>query len=483
MFHVDKIMKFLDENIVEEDRKLYTKLSIHIKKSNTRSLNLLASKYNIDKKKYIFPPNARIDNNYLHRLEELILTCRWIISEKIDISTFNVERFHEKKQLDLSNLNKIIELLRHLKTFNMRHNAISVSKEVLESPLLILTITTKKKFDVQVLEKHAFDYFSNHALVEDKSRHFGPEESILSVSKKNYILDKNANLDVKPEIVKEAILDYFKTSGEFYYISAEAEAKVSKDVHAMIEKKNTSVAKKSSATFFTIEFIGPIIALLLSAVSLIISLTTNSSSMIATYILFFYTIFNVVLYLYRHGLVKEDKHSFSAKYYKQKPKQFLYFGLIVGLTLILQVVNLYRYSDTVSDGIISIGAFLSSLYYKDTSMFIVTIIIAVALIAIIICAIKFSRYHIPEIFTAISALLLFILISIRMHFWEFASFRNYSIVFSMVGVSILLYLLINSKRGKIKNLVLFSFFMLDFLLLILLNNQFYLRTIFFELFG
>lgn len=480
---IERIMNFLDENINDVDRKLFTKLSIHIKKSNTRSLNMLASKYNIDKKLYMFPPNSQIDNVYLNRLEELILTCRRVVIEKIDISSFNVERFHVKKVLDLSNLNKLNELLRHIKTFNVKHDKISVSKEVVESPLLILTLTTKKRLDLEVLEKHAFDYFSNYALVEDKVKPVSPEMSILNVAKKNYILDKSIQSDLKPEIVKEAILDYFKASGEFYYISAETEEKVSKDVHAMIERKNTSVAKKSSFVHSLLEFFGPLVALITSLIVLIVTAITGSNLNFVAYLLFAYTIFNTGLYMYRHGLVKGKEDSFSAQYYEQKPGKFLKFGLIILGSYLVQLIYIFIFGNEVSDGLSSLGSFLNGLYYNSGVMAALSIILCVMLLGGITATLKLSKYHVSEIFTAISALLLFIVFSIRTHFWQFAAFRDYSISFTAIGVGILMFLLINSDRGKIKNSILLSIFVLDFIILMASNNQFYLRSLFAPLFG
>lgn len=480
MNNIDKLMHYLDNNISDSDRKLFTKLSIHIKKSNTRSLNMLTTKYNIEMKKYMFPPNSAIDNIYLGRLEELILFCRKIIEEKIDISMFNVERFHQKNQLDLSNLNKVSELLRQLKTFNVRHNQISVSKELVDSPLMILTLDTKKRLDVDAIKKYTYDYLNNYAVIDSNGEQLA-KNSILSEVKKEYIVSAGSASEFKPELLKEAILDYYNTTGEIYYISADYEEKVSRDVHAMIRSKSTSSAKKSNMTYFVLELLAPFIALIVSLFAILLGATTNMGTDLLVYCLFAYTLFNIGLYIYRHGCVKEMKEAYSFSYYEKHPRQFLYFSLIILFSFIFQVMYMYLFSDELNTGLSSIASKLLSLYYNNGAMSIITIVMCVILVTSVGVTLKYSKYHVSEIFTAVAGLLFAFIVGIRGHFWAFPSFRNYSICFTSIGVSLLIYLLIHYNRGRIKNSILLGMFLFDFLLLIVFNDQFYLREILFNI--
>ncbi len=478
--NIDRVMEFLDANIADSERKLFTKLVIHVKKRNTRSLNMLASNYNIDTKKFMFPPNSEIDNVYLNRLEELILYCRKIINEKIDISSFRVERFHIKKQLDLSNLNKVSELLRQLRTFNMRHAQMTVSKELIEAPLLILTLDAKKHLDIEAIEKHTYDYLNNYALVEDDGRAI-PSHSILDEVKRDYIVSSSAAQDFKPALVREAILDYYNTSGEVYYISADVEEKVSNHVHAMIKRKSSTSAKKSNYTYFILELLVPLIALGLSLVCLLIGATTNMDIDLLMYCLFAYSLFNIGLYIYRHGYVKEKKDEYCYTYYEQHPRQFLYFSLTILFSIIIQVTYMYLFSAEVSSGLSSLGNALKNWYYNDGAMTILSIVICGLIVGGVGVTLKFSKYHVCEIFTGLAGALLVIIFGVRSHLWQFASFRDYAIAFTAIGVSLMIYLLIHFKRGRIKNLVILSLFLIDFIIIIILNNQFYLRELFFNI--
>lgn len=477
---IDRVLNFLDENINESDRKLFTKLVIHVKKRNTRSLNLLASRYNIDTKKYLFPPNSVIDNVYLNKLEELILYCRKIIEEKIDISTFNVERFHQKKALDLSNLNKVSELLRQLKTFTIRHSHISVSQELVNSPLLILTIDIKKRLDISTIERHTYDYLNNYALIEDDGREV-PSNSILDEVKKNYIVSTSAAQDFKPSLVKEAILDYYNTSGEVYYISADVEEKVSRDVHAMIQRRSTSSAKKSNGLYVILELFAPFIAMIVSLIAIIIGSTSSMNTDFLIYCLFAYSLFNIGLYMYRHGYVKEKKDAYCYSYYERHPRQFLYFGLIILFSFIIQITYMYLFSEEITSGFSALGDLLQSLYYKNGAMTVISLVLCALIVVGVGVTLKFSKYHVCEIFTAISGVLCAMVIGIRGFFWQFASFRNYAISFTAIGVSLMIYLIIHYTRGKIKNIIILSIFLLDFVLIIALNNQFYLREFFYNI--
>lgn len=477
---IDRVVSFLDENITDSDRKLFTKLVIHIKKRNTRSLNMLASRYNIDTKKYLFPPNSVIDNTYLNKLEELILYCKKIIDEKIDISMFNVERFHLKKALDLSNLNKVSEVLRQLKTFNVRHNHISVSKELTNSPLLILTIDIKKRLDVSAIERHTYDYLNNYALVEDDGRDI-PAHSILDEVKKNYIVSSSAAQEFKPALVKEAILDFYNTSGEVYYISADVEEKVSRDVHAMIQRRTNSSAKKSNMLYIVLELFAPFIAMIVSVLAIILGSSTSMNTDFLVYCLFAYSLFNIGLYIYRHGYVKEKKDAYCYSYYEKHPRQFLYFALIIIFSFIAQISYMFLFSVDVALGLSALGEFLNSLYYNNSTMSIISMVLCALIVAGVGVTLKFSKYHICEIFTAIAGVLCAIVMGIRGHFWEFASFRNYAISFTAIGVSLMIYLIIHYTRGRIKNIVILSLFILDFVLIIILNDQFYLREFFYNI--
>lgn len=477
---VDKLLKFLDENISSDDRKLFSKLNIHIKKSNTRSLNMLVSRYNIDKRKYIFPPNYSIDDNYLNYLEELIKYCSYAIEQKIDVSSLDIERFHMKSLLDLSSSSKVVEILRQLRVLNTKHLKVSVSEELIKSPLLILTTTTRKQLDVGVIEKHTYDYLNNNALLEaDTSR--AKYNSLLRESKNEYILDKKNASEFKPEIVKEAILDYYKAKDECFYISSETEEKVSRDVHALIRKKSSSSIKKTNMTYYLLDFLVPLIILIVTCFSFILGAFTDMGIDFLVHCLFAYTLVNVGLYVYRHGLVMGKRDEYCYKYYRNNKVKFVLFGVFVFSALGLQLLYMYLFGTGLTTSLSGIEDWLSVSFYDDTAMSLLTTFICLIIVAIVALTLKFSKYHVSEIFTFIASILLGVTLGIRGFLWEFASFRNYAISFTAIGVSLLLYLLINVNRGKVKNLVLLSFFFLDFILLIVLNNQFYLRELFFNI--
>lgn len=470
---IEKLMKYLDTNIMESERKTYNKLLVHIKKRHSRSFSHLVTTYNIDTKKFLFAQGPNLNDNYINRLQELIEYCQTIIENKINISTYNASIFYVGKTLDISTSDKISSILRHLYTFDQYYNEISVSKELKKSPLLILTMNTRKRLDLGLLQKHAFDYCSNHALIEDKVQPVHTDLSEVGNYKKNYILDKDASAGVKQEVVKEAILDYFKSNGELYYISAEAEQKISRDINALIETKSTSEGKSSSFSYFILEYLIPMIGLIITYLVFAYSIITGNEASIFIYPILIYSLFNIILYIYRVNMLSKSSKSYCFNYYLRYPKRLKMFLVMFLVTIVTSILYLFVY-----DGFIQIldvySEWMSGLYDSKAIINVATLsIIGIGLLAMLFSYIQY-KHKLSSLFFIVSLCYTIPVIFIRTNIFNFVVFRGKSMYFSAFAISLLLYVIIDSKK-KFYHYLLLALFIADLLIMYFLDNEFYLR--------
>ncbi len=468
--HIQRIMDYLDTNVNEEERKIFNRLTVYVKKQSKKSFTMLVSVFNIDKKKFLLPPPAYADDSYVNKLEDLILYCKTIIEKKINISTFNPSKYYQGKQLDISTEESIDTLLKDLNTYNKYYTGVSVSDELVKNPLLILTLGIKKRFNTDLIEKHAFDYINNYALVEDNSA---------SSSGLNYILDWNEG-EEQPAILKDAIEDFYKKTGELYYISSEIGDRVSKDVGSLIRRKSNVDVQKSSILFNIFELILPCIAMTFSVLLLLITMISKNSIPFCNVLMTLSTIygaFNLSLLLFRYGLKSRNEFSYSYEYYSVNKMKFICFSIFTAINSIIQFVYLIIYSDWLVNTVNSFGSFLNNSYYyqNNTGTTVIVITSSLGIVGISFLCMKFLKYHVPLIFSMISVGLLLMLIGVRMHLWEFIAFTNYTIVFTVIGVAMAMYLVFNYKKGKIKNCIILLLFLIDFLMLMISSDQFYLR--------
>lgn len=478
---IEKVMRYLDQNICDDDRKVYNKLLVHIKKRHTRTLNQLINTYNIDKKKFMFATATNLNDKYINKLESLIDMCRHIIEKKINISDFNAEVFHVGKCLDISTIHKIDGILNHLYSYNRYYSDISVSKELLKNPLLILTITTRKRLDLGLLEKHAYDFANNHALIEDKVQPVHSDLSAVNTFKKNYILDKDSNAGVQQVIIKEAIIDYFKTNGELYYISADDEEKVSRDVNALIESKSHFDGSTSNLFYKLFELIFPIanvaitsLLFLFSSIAWLMSSNTHQVTLnVLIYILLGYSAFNLGLYIYRVKVLSEQKNSFCYNYYLKYPRRLKKYRVMSLTAIAVQLVYLLVFNNFF-EVIKQLDVLMSTLYQNKAAVSILTgVIISLGFFAMLI-ANKFFTHQMPKICFVISLIYGSFVLFIRTNFLNFTAFKGASIFFSTMAITILLYLILEQKK-KVKCSIVLAILLLDVLLMCILNNEFYLR--------
>ncbi len=460
--HLNKLMDFLDQNISSEDRKIYNKLVAHIQKRHTKNLTALVSDYHIDKKKFLFPEQDKISDAYINKLESLITYCKKIIDNKINISKFDSNAFNVGRQLDISTVEKIDKILKHLYTYTQYYKEISISRELVKNPLMILTINTKKKVDSKPIEKHAYDFVNNHTLVQDKVVQLNNNQS-----------NKKIDAILEPKMVKEAIDDYFNTSGEFYYLSSEEQEKLSSKVMASIDIKNKEEEKSSTSFFNLAEFLIPLGVIALLILCFAFSVVSQISLWIVVYIIVVYAIVNFGFLVNRLNKINENDRSFSAKFYSKRPKRFLIYKIMTGVipTLCLVYLLIFNHLYTIFS---DIDDFLWKFFDNQIATTIITTIVISLSFGILFLANKFYKRQLSIVCLVMSILYFLTIIFIRANIMSFIVFSGASIYFSVFAITLLVYLLLQHKL-KVVYGVFIGLLLLDVVVMIALDNEFYFR--------
>ncbi len=471
----EKLLNYLNQNINEEDRKTYNKLLNHIKKRHMKSLSALVSTYNIDKKKINFASGEQLTDDYINKLESLISYCKRIIDNKINISNYDASLFTFENLLDLSSANKIDNLLQYLYTFDTYYDKISISKDLVKNPLLILTITTRKRLDLGLIEKHAYDFCNNHAIVEDRIEEVDSDLSAINNFKKNYILENNYDAIVQPEIIKEAIMDYFKTNDELYYYCADTEERISKSVNALIESKSQQEGASSSFRFKLFDSFLPLVNVMLLVIMFIITIATGFKLTLLAVPLFMYSIFTISLYFIRINTINDKKDSFSFKYYAKYASRLTRFkvlsvtGVVMSLVYLIFFTNVYGMISAVND-------WINKLYNGQAIVTTLTILLIVIGAIILFLSSKLLKNQFFNISFFMAIFYLIIVLSIRSNLFNFTAFEGSSIYFSVFAIAIVLFTLLSSDY-KIRTSIFLAVLCLDIIIMLALNNEFYLRVI------
>lgn len=474
--YTERLLNFLDQNIREDDRKVYNKLLSHIKKRHTKSLSSLVSTYNIDKNKIIFANGDDLTDNYINKLELLITYCKRIIDNKINISTYDASLFTSNGMLDLSDFYRVDDLLKYLYTFDKYYDEIVFSKDLIKNPLLILTITTRKRLDLGLIEKHAFDFCNNHAIVENQVKEVHSDLSAISNFKKNYILEKKLDAIVEPEVVKEAIMDYFKSTGELYYICAETEEQVSRSVNALIESKSHQDGKSNSTKFKLFESLLPLVNSILCLSLIIFTLITKIDLTIIAFLLFGYSAFTMGLYIKRIDEISDNRSSFTFKYYDKHPSALMRFKLLSGAGLsfsIIYLVFLSKFYTLIS----TFNRWVFLMFNNQVIVSILTVVLISLGFVLLLVGSKLFKKQFSNVGLGVSLFYLIIVLSIRTNLFSFMAYEGASIFFATFGLTTALYILLKYDV-KIRSTILLTLFVIDIIMLLILNDEFYLRLFF-----
>lgn len=473
--YTEKLLSYLSKNINEEDRKVYNKLLTHIKKRHVKSLSSLVSAYNIDKKKIIFAAGEELTDDYINKLELLISYCRKIIDNKINISAYEPTVFMTDDLLDLSTSFRIEDLLQYLYTFDKYYDKISLSKDLDKNPLLILTSTTKKRLDLGLIEQHAYNFCNNHAIVKDQIQEVHSDLSAVSNFKKNYILEKKQDAIVEPEIVKLAIKDYFESNDELFYLCADAEEQISKSINELIESKSHQEGVQSSSKFKLFEYTFPLINLIALILIYVFSIFTGMNLTFLAILFAGYAIFTFGLYIIRVNVINDNSNSFSYKYYVKYPARLTQFKIFSIAALVLSFVYLFIFSN-IHLVISNANLYLVRLYNNQVAITLLTgLLISLGFIILLVTS-KLFKKQFSIVGFILSLFYIFIVFCIRTNLFNFIAYEGASIFFVVFAIALLLFLVLEHDN-KILNGIFLGIVLLDLIIMLVSNNEFYLRFI------
>lgn len=462
---VINLMKYLGENIPDSDRKLFNKLAGHANKRYQKNLIILLKKYKVERKKFIFATPDYINESYVNKVRELILACKNIIENKIDISAFNTSEFCVNKLLDISTKSKVDNILYTLRSFTMFYPNLTVSQELVESPLMILTPDTKKRLDMQLLERHAFEYCSNVALIEDYKFNLDDDPSSPDRYKKNLIVD-SVNKKFSDETIKDAIIDYFKNSDDLYYICDDVQKTLTENLKRFMTDKKT---KRINVPVFLLTTLIPLLNLLCAIVLLFISSMTYEVT--TNIVLFGSIILAIVMLCYYAKLLKDEEGITTTQYYLQNGKlTFESLKYILLSTIIAHAVNLLLFNQLFIDG-------LSSLV-SPLTMIQMMVIVGVFMSLLLLCGVLLNKLldvKVEVLLTVFAILMLIFNLFIRTNFASFEVFESMSVFITALTVFALCYMITTYKGKEILYGMYVLVFVLDYIFCFVTINNVYLK--------
>lgn len=478
---VSRLVKFLEKNINAEDRKLLNKLNKHIAAKYVRELNLLVSSYNIDRKKVSFLEEERLNEQYIYSVNQLLLFCKRIIENKIDISKFNPKQFSAGKTIDLSSNTRVDLLIRHLRHYTKKYPDITFPEDIVNNPLSVLTIPLKRRIEIGLVDKagrkninkvprsHAAPaprvqtrtvggtrsqgygntQTTGYALREDNSN-LGDGGLYLQEDKgfNNDFITDDENLS---SIMLENPLDAITESGiPDEYISGDVADRVARERAYRRDKESKSTI---TIIYNLLDFVSPISVLFLTIIAFIIGLVTTNFELM--YLFSFLTIFNVCLFLYRLGLVTAKEESFAAGYYQHNFDKFKIFGVVVLIAVLLQIFYYLNFSQSFSNNIELFGDYL--LANRETVKIGVLVFLGIDLLLLISAALFFKTHRYVIFISQAVTFYIFMLIVLLCakvtdvtSMWRpFYVLKDHLIYFVAITSGMLLYCIFNNKKTRL----------------------------------
>ncbi len=477
---VTRLINFLELNVSNEDREFFDKVKNHITKDNARNLNLLITKYNIDKSKFLIAPADALNNDYVARLDELLVCCENILVNKINISKFSASKYILSDMVDISSTEKVKAILKDLKQYNKTYNDIIVSVELLKSPLNILIASTGTKIQSGTLEEHAYEYLNNHRMIKDQIVEVDEQYSIVGEYRKDLLKNKNKrSAKLQPKLVKAAVLDYFDKTGEMYYLESDFEHDVSRQYADFIEKKTSSSTKTATLYYTIVERWCPILSLIIM-LSLLLLLPLGAEPYfinICMGIMFGITIIQLGIFLYRLITLIKNSTEVYAIYYEKYPRFKKIYASIFIVIMLINVIYTILFNDTLISFWVNFDKIVEGLEDNLLIKILLSIGIGGIFSLIIFGFYKVMNKHHENCILFIALTIIFLLLLMRANFLNLGVFSDVSIGYILFASALLLHLISVSKQKRVLAIALFVLLATDLLLVYFLDDIDYLNFI------